>query len=131
MTCFWNGILHSLNDDDWRILKFSKKPSINEFILKIKVLNRPLNAVKWQNQVLTKQEKQEHFEAIRDYDITKINQGHLTSICDPFLLFLSDFLNIKIIHIFLNSQITYETTHHIRKTLKFRSNHSHFQRFSA
>lgn len=131
MTCFWNGILHSLNDDDWRILQFSKKPSINEFILKIKLLNRPLNSVKWQNKLLTKQEKQEHFEAIRDYNVSKINQGHLTSICDPFLLFLSDFLNIKIIHIFLNSQITYENVHDIRKILKFRSNHSHFQRSSV
>ena len=131
MTCFWKGIINSLDDNDWKILGLDKKPIEKEFILKLQEVNTLLDdSILWQNQTLSKQEIKEHFETIKDYDISIIHKGHLTSVCDSFLLLLTKLLKIKIIHKFLNIDIIYEYKGEIRKTLRFRSNHGHFQRCS-
>lgn len=131
MTCFWKGIINSLDYDDWNILQLKKNPNEREFIRKLQELNEPIDDfILWQNEPLSNQEKKEHYETIKDYDISCIHKGHLTSICDSFLLLLTKLLKIKIIHKFLNIDIIYEYKGEIRKTLRFRSNHGHFQRCS-
>ena len=77
---------------------------------------------------LKEQEKKEHFEAIKCYNIKGIRNGHLTSICDSFLLLLCHLLNINIHHKYLNTNIVYSTPKTVRKTLYFRSNRGHFTR---
>lgn len=131
MTCFWKGIINSLNDEDWKIIQLDKKPNEKDFIKKLQELNIDLDdKTLWQNQNLTEQEINEHFETIKNYNTSIIHKGHLTSTCDSFLLLLTKLLKIKIIHIFLNINIIYEYKGEIRKTLRFRSNHGHFQRCS-
>ena len=72
-------------------------------------------------------EKDEHFTAIKVYDINGIKNGHLTSVCDSFLLLLCEIFDISITHKFMNTNIMYENIHKSRKTLKFTSNSGHFQ----
>ena len=106
MTCFWDSILSSLNQEDFNLLGEKKKTNRIEFIKILKNKNKLTNAL-WQNKPLKNQEKKEHFEAIKDYNISGIRNGHLTSICDSFLLLICDLLKINIEHRFLNTTIIY------------------------
>ena len=85
------------------------------------------SSIKWQGQRLSSQETKEHFDAITYYDIKRINRGHLTSICDSFLLLICHLLNINIYHSFLGTKIIY-SINNPRKTLYFKSSRGHFSR---
>jgi hypothetical protein len=126
MTCFWDSILSSLNQEDFNLLGEKKKTNRIEFIKILKNKNKLTNAL-WQNKPLKNQEKKEHFEAIKDYNISGIRNGHLTSICDSFLLLICDLLKINIEHRFLNTTIIYSISNS-RKTVRFKSNKGHFSR---
>ena len=128
MTCFWDSILSSLHVDDFKYINCNKKPNKKKFIELLKNKNRLIDNCFWQNNELTKQEKEEHYEAIKCYNINKIQGGHLTSVCDSFLLLISDLFDINIEHLYLNTNIVYKNKKNVRKTLKFSSNRGHFQR---
>lgn len=125
MTCFWDSILASINQEDYKLFG-EKKMNNQQFIQKLKDKNK-ISDTLWQNQPLRNQEKKEHFEAIKGYNISGIGGGHLTSICDSFLLLICDLLKINIEHRFLNIDIKYSIPH-ARKTLRFKSNKGHFSR---
>lgn len=128
MTCFWDAIMTSLTHEDYLLLNFNKKPSANTFIDVLKQKNVKATHVKWNNKNISKQELSEHFEAIKCYNTANIQNGHLTSICDSFLLLLCHLLNIGIDHKFLNHPITYRNVRNNRKILKFKNNRGHFQK---
>lgn len=129
MTCFWDAIMASLNHEDYLLLNFKSKPSITAFIDRLKSKNVKSTLVKWNNQNISNQELNEHYEAIKCYNTAKIRNGHLTSICDSFLLLLSHLLNIGIDHKFLNRfPITYRNVRNNRKILKFKNNRGHFEK---
>ena len=65
-------------------------------------------------------------EAIKDYNINGIGNGHLTSICDSFLLLICELFHINILHRYLNITIIYSYPNP-RKTFRFKSNRGHFQ----
>ena len=125
MTCFWDSIIASLNSEDARILGIN---TIHKtiFIQRLKEKNKLVDVL-WQGKPLRMQEKKEHFEAIKEYNISGIRDGHLTSICDSFLLLICDLLKINIEHRFLNNAIKYNIPN-ARKTLRFKSNKGHFSR---
>ena len=125
MTCFWDSILASINQEDFQLFG-EKKMNKQQFIQKLKDKNKVSDTL-WQNQPLRNQEKKEHFEAIKEYNISGIRNGHLTSICDSFLLLICDLLKINIEHRFLNNVIKYNIPN-ARKTLRFKSNKGHFSR---
>ena len=125
MTCFWDSILASINQEDLQLFG-EKKMNKQQFIQKLKDKNKVSDTL-WQNQPLRNQEKKEHFEAIKEYNISGIRNGHLTSICDSFLLLICDLLKINIEHRFLNNAIKYNIPN-ARKTLRFKSNKGHFSR---
>ena len=125
MTCFWDSILASINQEDLQLFG-EKKMNKQQFIQKLKDKNKVSDTL-WQNQPLRNQEKKEHFEAIKEYNISGIRNGHLTSICDSFLLLICDLLKINIEHRFLNNVIKYNIPN-ARKTLRFKSNKGHFSR---
>ena len=129
MTCFWDAIMASLNHEDYLLLNFKSKPSTTAFIDRLKSKNVKSTLVKWNNQNISKQELNEHYEAIKCYNIVNIRNGHLTSICDSFLLLLCHLLNIGIDHKFLNRYlITYRNARNNRKILKFKNNRGHFEK---
>jgi hypothetical protein len=128
MTCFWDSILASLNKEDAHILGINtmhKNKTI--FIQRLKEKNKLVDVL-WQGKPLRMQEKKEHFEAVKNYNVNGIKNGHLTSICDSFLLLICDLLNVNIEHKYLNNTIQYQTQKKCRKILKFKSNNGHFSR---
>jgi hypothetical protein len=126
MTCFWDSILSSLKVDDFTYIN-TNISNIKDLIKLLKTKNQLIENVLWQNKELTKQEKEEHYEAIECYNISEINGGHLTSICDSFLLLICDIFYINIEHLYINYEIAYKNKKKTRKTLRFRSNNGHFQ----
>lgn len=127
MTCFWTAIVSHLCIEDMRLLGLEKKPSLGIFIQTLKNKNRNIENILWQGYKIRDQEKKEHFEAVRDYNIGGIHNGHLTSVCDSFLLLLAELLQLRIEHRYLNTDIIYNHPNY-RKTLRFRSNRGHFER---
>jgi len=116
----------SLNSEDARILGINTMHK-TIFIQKLKEKNKLVDVL-WQGKQLRIQEKKEHFEAVKGYNINGIKNGHLTSICDSFLLLICDLLNVNIEHKYLHNIIIYQTKKKCRKTLKFKSNKGHFSR---
>ena len=126
MTCFWDAIIHSLKDDDLRLLNLKKRPTHRSFIEKLKQKNTAPRDVLWNNQTLTQVELNEHIEAVKCYNIGGIHGGHLTSTCDSFLLLLCQLLKINIKHRYISTNIHYKYKRGGRKTLHFHSSRSHF-----
>ena len=126
MTCFWDNILSCLTIEDFKLLGSDSKLKREELILSLKKRNCLVNTL-WQGNKLRDQERKEHFEAVECYDIKGIYKGHLTSICDSFLLLICHVLKVNINHRYLQSNINY-SIESARKTLSFRSNRGHFSR---
>jgi len=127
MTCYWDSIRDSLTLDDYNRLDFNHKPNLQQFISTLKTKNTLVNNVLWQGNEFRNQEISEHFEAVKSYNTNDIQNGHLTSICDSFILLLCELLEISIEHKYLNNVIYYKNKKHSRKTLHFKSNNGHFE----
>tara|TARA_X000000950_G_C13317722_1_gene419267 strand:- start:58 stop:447 length:390 start_codon:yes stop_codon:yes gene_type:complete len=125
MTCFWDGIYKSLNENDFKFIG-EKKTNIRSFINILKIKNTQMIDVLWLKNKLKTQEIKEHMEAINNYNINKIHRGHLTSSCDSFLLLICQLFQVKIIHHYCNNTIIYNNSKKERKTLHFSSTSSHF-----
>ena len=128
MTCFWDAILSTLNVEDFKLLGINKRPNRETFIKTLQAKNKHMTNVLWMNKSLRKQELDEHVEAIKCYNIKGIYGGHLTSICDSFLLLICELLKVEINHRYIRTSIQYKNKNKIRKKLSFRSNRGHFQR---
>tara|TARA_B100001063_G_scaffold247268_1_gene291938 strand:+ start:3859 stop:4242 length:384 start_codon:yes stop_codon:yes gene_type:complete len=126
MTCFWDGIIGSLNNQDYEVAGI-RKANNRDFINQLKKKNKMTSSVSWQGNKLTEQEMKEHMEAIKDYNINGIGNGHLTSTCDSFLLLVCEVFKVNITHRYMNVNIIYKHDSG-RKTLNFRSNRGHFTR---
>ena len=127
MTCYWDSIRDSLTLDDYNKLGINQKPNIKQFIITLQNKNKLVQNVLWQGNEFRNQEIAEHFEAVKNYNINEIQNGHLTSVCDSFLLLLCELLEISIEHKYLNNVIYYKNKKHSRKTLYFKSNNGHFE----
>ena len=126
MTCFWDGILKSLKKEDFDFIGYNSLKKPKEFITFLKKHKKPMKNVKWQNTFIKNKEMGEYLIWIEEYDITKINDGHLTSVCDPFLLLISELFCINVIHHYNKLEIHYNNVKKNRKTVIFSSNNGHF-----
>jgi hypothetical protein len=126
MTCFWDGVFRSLNEEDKTILGLDKICK-RENIIKVLMERNCIVNTLWQGEELREQEKKEHFQAVKDYDVRKIYGGHWTSTCDSFLLLICQVLKVDISHRYLNTMISYKYSGKARKVLKFKSNRGHFE----
>jgi hypothetical protein len=126
MTCFWDGILQALDTSDFQVVGCNNRLNRRQLIDLLKNNNVEIEDVTWNGKKLTKQEMKEHFKAIKDYNINNINQGHLCSCCDSFLLLICQLFNVNIKHLYMNVNIEYQNEKIQRKTLNFVSNHGHF-----
>lgn len=125
MTCFWDGIMRALSSEDFNYINEKKTNRIN-FIKMLKNKNKLINNVLWNGKQLTRQEMLEHYQAIKDYNINGIGDGHLTSTCDSFLLLICELFRVDINHKYLNVIINYKNKTGPRKILRFKSNKGHF-----
>lgn len=126
MTCFWDGIFWCLNNEDKTLLGLDVGCK-REDIIRVLMERNCLVDTLWQGEKLREQEKKEHFQAVKDYDVRKIYGGHWTSICDSFLLLICQVLKVDISHRYLNTMISYKYSGKARKVLKFKSNRGHFE----
>ena len=65
MTCFWDGILGSLTQEDFETtFGIERKPNNIDFVKLLQKSNKHTENVKWNNTVLTNKELEENYEHI-------------------------------------------------------------------
>lgn len=125
MTCFWDGILHNLKEDDFQKVFQMNKPNNKDFVKLLKNNNKKTKNTKWNGEKLSEKQLEENFIHIKDFNENSINNGYLCSICDPFLILVSEIFILNINHNFCGNIMKY-TTNQASRTLIFKSNKSHF-----
>lgn len=125
MTCFWDGIIQALEHSDYNTIGCNTMLNKQQLIDILKTKNIKVENVKWNGNKISEKEKGEHYDAVKKYDKTKINGGHLCSSCDSFLLLISEVFEVNIKHLYLNVEMDYKNEK-AKKTLKFASNRGHF-----
>ena len=125
MTCFWDGILQKLNTDDFRSISIGVKPRNRNFVNVLKIKNTKTIGMKWNNKYITKQQIDENFTAIKEYNAHTMYNGYFCSTFEPFLFLVSYIFKCKIIHNYMGHTMTYEPPV-VKKTLRFSSDRGHF-----
>jgi len=126
MTCFWDGIMRSLDNNDKKLLELENKNSIYSLIESLKKKNKKVENVLWQNSELSNRQKDENKEHIRLYDKNTAKGGYLCSTCDPFLILLCNLLEKDIHHDYLGNKISYKYKNSKKGTYFYKSNRGHF-----
>jgi len=150
MTCVWDSIINSLNEDDKKKI-FPNGKSINacglvEFFQEnnIETKNVVVNGEK-----ITKKQIEENIERIKCINKNCLGNGYDCSTFDPILILLCELLKIDIEHKYLNNiikysyiinsqmeqekeqkekDIVYKNNNLQKRLFKFTSNSGHFQR---
>jgi|TARA_Y100000991_G_scaffold5506_1_gene4354 hypothetical protein len=125
MTCFWDGILHNLNDDDFQRVFQVNKPNNKNLIKLLKDNNRKTKNINWNGEIFSEKQLEENFIHIKDFNEKFIGNGYLCSTCDPFLVLICELFTVNINHNYCGYLMTYTNSKSI-KTLNFKSNKSHF-----
>ena len=128
MTCFWDGILHHLKEEDFQRVFQIKKPNNKNFVKLLKDNLKKTKDIKWNGETLTDKQLEENFEHIRDFNVNSIGGGYLCSTCDPFLFLVCQLFQVDINHNYRGYMMRYRITNPI-KTLNFRSNSGHFSAY--
>ena len=124
MTCFWDGILKRLSNEDFK--KFNiNKPRNKDFVVFLKNHNTKTTNVKWNNEKLTEKQLEENFTHIKDFNVKSIGGGYLCSTCEPFLFLVSHLFNVNINHNYCGHVMKYRINDKNR-ILNFKSNKGHF-----
>ena len=127
MTCFWDGILHNLTNDDFQRVFKVNKPSNKGLVVLLKENNsKETKSIKWNGTSLRDQEVEENYEHIKDFNVKSISGGYLCSTCDPFLILVCKLFNVNINHNYCGNMMKYEVPNPIR-TLNFSSDRGHFR----
>ena len=108
MTCFWDGILKSLKKEDLDFVKYKLPKTPKHFIEFLKKQKKPMNNVLWQNKKIRQQEIEEYLLWIDEYNIKNISKGHLTSVCDTFLLLICELFCVNIKHQYIKYNTIYK-----------------------
>lgn len=127
MTCFWDGILQSLNDQDfYKICNNSSRPyHAIEFVEWLKKHNKYTENVEWNDEFLTQKQLEENFKSIEELDKNTIGNGYNCSSFDPFLFLICELFKLKIIHN-LNGVIMLYCHKTPIKVVKYKSDLGHF-----
>jgi hypothetical protein len=147
-TCFWNGIIESLQKKDRKALEFKKQPNIMPLIERFKRLNCKTENVYWKGtdggedddsdgelNKLTDKQMEENYDHIRDFQVGSIKNGYGCSTCEPFLCLLCQLVQVDILHNYNGHQVKYNFVTEEgsewkngkrKKPYKFASNTYHF-----
>ena len=132
MTCVWDAIIQSLNNNEKEKI-FSAGKGINAIGLveyfqenNIETTNVEVNGEK-----ISKKQMYENIERIKCINKNCLGNGYDCSTFDPILILLSELLKIDIEHKYLNNIIKYSCLNcekNEKRTFKFVSNRGHFQK---
>ena len=125
MTCFWDGILHNLTNEDFQRTFQINKPTNTNFVNLLKNNLRKTKDLTWNGETLSENQLNENYEHIRDFDVNSIHNGYLCSTCDPFLFLVCELFNIDINHNYCGYLMKYKVRNPI-KQLNFKSDSGHF-----
>ena len=124
MTCFWDGILSQLTNEDFAPYSMNK-PKHKEFVEFLQKHNTITNKVSWNNESLTKKQLEENFTHVKDFQVDSIHKGYYCSTFEPFLFLVCQLFHVNINHCYCGNNMTYRI-HNDKRLLKFNSNKGHF-----
>ena len=126
MSCFWDAIVQMLTNSDYAFAGCDRPKTKYELIYLLQKNTRRMVNVSWQNEILTERFVDEMIEYIKSYDVNNINNGHLTSGCEGFLLLISELFYLNIDHYYMKHLIKYRHSM-ARRRVVFSSTSSHFK----
>ena len=88
MTCFWDGLINSLDNSNLYLFN-NLKPSVSNFIQYLKDNNTLCHSINCNNYILSIKFLYECRDTINNYNINDSSNGYLCSTCDPFLILYS------------------------------------------
>ena len=135
MTCFWVGVLKSLNKNVFNYKL--RKPEPMEIINVLKKNNRKTPNVICNGEKFLNKTMEENMEWITSLDVNTVRDGHDCSTFNPFLALICQLYKVHIDHEYTD---TFNKRHHLTyrytsdgktidknlTTLNFRSSRSHF-----
>jgi len=99
MTCVWDSLIKGLKNHMKSIkLKDNIKITPINFVCGLKQNNTRVRDILINNTPLTEQEIEENFEAIRELNVKKINDGYYCSTSDPVLILVCHLFKCSINH---------------------------------
>jgi len=127
MSCFWDSLIKSINNEDLNNYFDNNSIRVNphNLVTILKNVNKKTPDILWNNTELTDKIQEENVEAINNYDIKQVQNGYYCSTCDPFLFLLADYLEITIIHNYNSHIMTYSHKINNRYTIKIISDKGH------
>ena len=125
MTCFWDGILNSLDKEDRHKIGLTTN-NIYNLIDRLKTINCPTIDMKWQNELITNSQIKANMTHIKDYQKHNAPKGYMCSTFDPFLFLLAFVLKKPVNFIYCGHTINYESPNSIGKCLNYKCNRGHF-----
>lgn len=126
MTCFWDGLLRGLNDDNLLLIGMNKRCTPHGFIESLQEHARLTDDIVHNGTEMSQQLLKENLEAVKVYDVKSIRSGYMCSTCDPFLCLVCSLCKCNIIHKYCGTKIEYTNVNNPINTLEFESNNSHF-----
>jgi hypothetical protein len=117
MSCFWQGLCSKVPE--------LRNMPVDKVCFNLKSVNAKTRGLVWNNVALTEQQLQENFDWIDQYDSTQFDQGHDTSVCDPFLALVSFSFNVNIVHNY-NGHVSTFTMPGATQSIQFANSTTHF-----
>ena len=125
MTCFWDGIINSLDKEDREKLGL-KTNNIYSLIDKLKTINCSTKNMRWQNELITECQIKENMAHIENYNKKNAPRGYQCSTFDPFLFLLAFILKKNVNFIYCGHIVKYESSNSNGKCLNYKCNRGHF-----
>jgi len=134
MTCFWDSLYSALKTEDFQAAGIPKKPRTTRDLLDVLVSrNRICDHVTVNCTFPTESQKNELYDWIREYDRSKISDGHWTGCCDPFLVLVCEVFRVAVRHFYKGAlpgfdfdTVTVYSHTNFRRVVEFGANASHF-----
>lgn len=130
MACFWKGQMKELKKKQAQVsvppsLELRRDPVL--YAQTLIDLNTLTKGMRFNGEVLSKQQLQENFAAVEAYQPSRVREGYLCAFCEPFLCLLSHICKARVIHQYNGHKATYEPKNVESSTeLLFQSSTSHF-----
>lgn len=125
MSCFWDTLLKRIKSNDLIYLLNNDKITPINFALKLKKKNKIVKNIIINGKKITKNQQNENYNHIINYNINTINDGYYCSTFDPFLILIANIFSITINNNFDNNLIIYKPYIYSRYEIELKNNKGH------